>query len=325
MFLNVYDFDKTIYDGDSTIDFFLFSLKKDIKLTRFIPKQILGFVLYKIKIISKTEFKTMFFSFIKDIRKKEEYLREFWLVNLKKIKKWYLEKKESDDVIISASPEFLLEPICKELNINNLIASKVCIKTGRFERKNCYGEEKVNRFYEQFPDGKIDSFFTDSYSDLPLAKKANVAFLVKGKKINTFNIFHESIIKKIKKQFFNKQFSKFFLVGLLNVLNCMLLSGLILLVIPLVNIAFILGYIVSLCVSFLLNTFFVFSEKTISFKKFIRFCISYIPNFLIQNIVLFILSFFQHSKFLIYAFSGAISFPLTYLLLFFFTFNKGKQ
>ena len=27
--MNVYDFDKTIYDGDSTLDFYLFSLKKN--------------------------------------------------------------------------------------------------------------------------------------------------------------------------------------------------------------------------------------------------------------------------------------------------------
>lgn len=26
---NIYDFDKTIYDGDSTVDFFLFCLKRE--------------------------------------------------------------------------------------------------------------------------------------------------------------------------------------------------------------------------------------------------------------------------------------------------------
>ena len=26
--MNVYDFDKTIYDGDSTLDFYIFSVKK---------------------------------------------------------------------------------------------------------------------------------------------------------------------------------------------------------------------------------------------------------------------------------------------------------
>ena len=32
--MNVYDFDKTIYDGDSSVDFYKFSLKRHPKLAR---------------------------------------------------------------------------------------------------------------------------------------------------------------------------------------------------------------------------------------------------------------------------------------------------
>lgn len=323
MVLNVYDFDKTIYDGDSTIDFFLFSIKKDIKLIRFFPKQFLGFILYKLKIISKTEFKRRFFSFLKGIENKEQHLHSFWLIHRTKIKKWYLDKQECNDVVVSASPEFLLEPICKELNINYLIASKVCIETGNFLGNNCFGEEKVIRFFEKFPDSEIDNFYSDSISDLPMAKKSKFAFLVQKGKIVKFNSETPLTIAKLKKYFFNIQFLKFLVVGILNTINGVLFAGLFSLLVSQANIAFVLGYIIAVCISYLLNTFFVFSEKNICFNKFMKFCISYLPNFALQNIIVYMLSvFLKVSNLSVYVLSSAVSFPLTYLLLCFFAFKK---
>lgn len=318
--LNVYDFDKTIYDGDSTIDFFFYSLKKDIKLLRFFPKQFLSFIFYKLKIISKTEFKREFFSFLKGIENIDEYLQTFWSIHKTKIKKWYLDKQECDDVIVSASPEFLLIPICKELNINRLIASKVCIKTGEFKGNNCYGEEKAIRFFEKFPDGKIDNFYSDSISDLPLAKKSKFAFLVQKDRIVEFNGH-----VKLKKHFFNIRFAKFFAIGILNATNGVLFASLFSLFILQANIAFILGYITTLSISYLLNAYFVFSERKLYFSKFLRFCISYLPNFVLQNIIVYILTiFFKTSKLIVFFISTVVSFPLTYLFLSFFTFRNKK-
>ena len=41
------------------------------------------------------------------------------------------------------------------------------------------GEEKVKRFYEIYPKEIIDEFYSDSYSDLPLANISKKAFLIK--------------------------------------------------------------------------------------------------------------------------------------------------
>lgn len=180
--MNVYDFDGTIYDGDSSIDFYLFSLRKNIKIIKYLPKQIKAIILYKLKKIDKTMMKETFFSFLKDINV-EEYLSEFWTKHEKNIKKWYLDKKEDDDVIISASPEFLLEPICKKLNIKKLIASKVNKLNGKFEGANCKGEKKVEFFREKIKDKEINNFYSDSKSDQPLADISKKAYFVKGNKI----------------------------------------------------------------------------------------------------------------------------------------------
>lgn len=63
--LNVYDFDKTIYDGDSSIDFYLFCLKRKKSIILLLPKQVFAMILYKLKIKDKEYFKSQFFSFVK--------------------------------------------------------------------------------------------------------------------------------------------------------------------------------------------------------------------------------------------------------------------
>ena len=178
--MNVYDFDKTIYDGDSSIDLYLYCLKNNWKIIKFLPKQIICFIFYKLKIISKIKFKESFFSFLKDIDDIDLIVKEFWNKNQKKIFNWYLKNKKNNDIIISASPEFLLKEIVNRLNVSNLIATKVDKKSGRFLSENCYGEEKVKRYNQKFSTKQISNFYSDSLSDLPLAKIANKFFLVKN-------------------------------------------------------------------------------------------------------------------------------------------------
>lgn len=54
MKVNLYDFDNTIYKGDSSTDFFFFSLMKYPKIIKYFPKIIGGAILYKLKIIKNT-------------------------------------------------------------------------------------------------------------------------------------------------------------------------------------------------------------------------------------------------------------------------------
>ena len=65
--MNVYDFDGTLYSGDSTVDFYLYALKKHPSLLRFVPEQAAGFLLYGMKRISKNDLKQHFYSFLKGI------------------------------------------------------------------------------------------------------------------------------------------------------------------------------------------------------------------------------------------------------------------
>lgn len=185
IFLNVYDFDGTIYDGDSSVDFYIFALKNKPSIIRYFPKQVYGFLLYKLNKIDKTVFKEYFFSFLHSIDAEKE-IGVFWQSHKSNIKEWYINQQKADDIIISASPYFLLEPICSIIGISKVLASNVDIKSGKFYGKNCKGIEKVKRLNEEYSVFQIDNFYSDSLSDQPLADISKNAFFVKKDKIKSW-------------------------------------------------------------------------------------------------------------------------------------------
>lgn len=322
--MNVYDFDKTIYDGDSTLDFYFYCLKKDLRLLKYLPVQILGFLKYMFGFVPKLKFKESFYSFLKGLKNPEKSIEDFWKLKESGIKNWYKDNKKEDDVIISASPEFILKPICKKLGIKHLIASDVDIKTGKCLGENCYGEEKVKRFREVFKKEKVNNFYSDSLSDSPMAELAEKSFIVSGEKLTLWGEYKMSTMKKIKKTFFSAQFIAFVFVGCINALNGIIFAALFSAVFD-PNLAFVCGYAVSLTISYLLNSFLVFKEN-MNFSKYVKFCISYIPNFIIQNIcVVIFYNLLSWNKILVYALAAIIGVPVTFILTKFFAFKKGGK
>ncbi len=182
--MNVYDFDNTIYRGDSTVDFWMFCLRHHPKIILLLPYQVWMGLLYKLGIIEKVKFKEAFFSFLKMIPDAEKSVCIFWDKNQNKIKEWYVKQQKEDDLVISASPLFLLGEICRRAEIKRLIATDVDIKTGIFNSPNCHGKEKVLRFRAEYPDEPVNEFYTDSYSDKPMADIAQKAFIIKGNDLN---------------------------------------------------------------------------------------------------------------------------------------------
>ncbi len=319
--MNVYDFDETIYSGDSTRDFYFYSIKKHPLLLRFLPKQGWAFLKYMFGIINKTKFKEQFYIFLSGIEDIDNEVSCFWDKNIAKIKSWYLDVKRDDDVIISASPEFLLRPVSEKLSFT-LMASRVDRKSGLTDGKNCYGEEKVKRFYEVYEDGKIEKFYSDSLSDTPLAEISEKAYIVKENELVPWEDFSPGFIKKLIKMFIAKDFLAFLVVGCINTFNGVLFSMLYSALFENINISFTLGYATSLFISFLLNSFFVFHEKP-GFVKFIKFTISYIPNFLVQSACVILFgNILKLHKLFVYTISAIIGVPVTFLLLKLFAFKK---
>ena len=184
--MNVYDFDGTIYNGDSSVDFFLFCAKRKPIIFLLVPRIVAMFALRFVRKPNTETVKSAFFSFVRMIPDIDLFVSEFWKTYSKKIMGWYLAQKKSDDVVISASPEFLLEKIGGELGVR-VIASRVCKKSGVLIGNNCKGKEKVRRFSEEFgADCTIENFYSDSKSDFPLASIAQNAWLCKRGKMKAW-------------------------------------------------------------------------------------------------------------------------------------------
>lgn len=182
--MNVYDFDKTIYDGDCTADFYMYCLKKYPVIYKRIPEVLWFGLLFRLGITKKKDFKSRFFKFATLLPDLEDAVKDFWAVNKNKIKKFYFDTQREDDIIISASPTFILNEICGRLGIKHLYATNVNLQTGEIIGENCYGEEKVKRFYEAgYNKDSIDNFYSDSLSDSPLAEISKKAFIVSKEKI----------------------------------------------------------------------------------------------------------------------------------------------
>lgn len=182
-FMNVYDFDNTILRGDSTVRFFGYCLLHYPKMWIDIPAQAVNALLFVLKIRKKQAFKQRMLAFLRLIDDVDAAVERFWAKNFCRIKPFYAETHKSDDVVISASPQFLIEPACEKLGIACRMGSPVDKHTGRFSGLNCHGSEKVRRFYEVFPEGKIDTFYSDSHSDDPLAEIARQAVFVRGDRL----------------------------------------------------------------------------------------------------------------------------------------------
>lgn len=319
--MNIYDFDETIYEGDSTKDFYFYCLKRSPGMLLSVPMMAWAFFLYILGAKTKTQFKEKMYRFLRYVPDIDTALEDFWNINENKIKPWYKANQREDDIVISASPEFLLKPICSRLGIKNLIASRVDKHTGIYTGENCWGGEKVRRLNEELPYTVCDEFYSDSLSDEPLAALAREAWIVRGEELVEWNKYKPSKLS----MFFSREFLSFLVVGAINTLSNIIFSTIYSLFIPNTTLAFFPGYITSNVVSYLLNSKMTFKEN-LSLVKFVKFFISYIPNFIIQTVIVWLFDTFIHGPSIIaYALAAVIGVPVTFVFMKIFTFKKQKN
>lgn len=183
--MNVYDFDNTIYDGETVIDFFFFCMKRSPSMLRFVPAVLSTWAKYKLCIVTMAELETQAEKYLGRFLVKagdlSSAVTEFWDTHQHKIKSFYAQMQREDDVIISGSCDFLLDEICRRIGIKNYICSSLDLKTGKI-RRICYREKKPELFRARYPDAEIENFYSDSQNDLPMMRLAQNAYIVKGEK-----------------------------------------------------------------------------------------------------------------------------------------------
>ena len=196
--MNVYDFDETIFTGDSEDRFFTFMFAK--KGFRHYKINFKFFdLLHKMHIITKTKSREHQYAFLKKIDDLDATLNAYWDEVGKYMKPWYNDVKRDDDIIASGTPRFLLGPIMKKLGLTNLVATEMDSHTGKIDGDFAVGEFKIVNFKSQFGLDCIDKFYSDAYSDHYLAEHAKEAYVVHDDdQITEWNEYFKAHPEKMK-------------------------------------------------------------------------------------------------------------------------------
>jgi hypothetical protein len=166
----------------------------------FFPKAVKNLILRKKGKMPEYLMQRKFFAYLTLIDDFDEQIERYWDKNEKKIASWYLAQKRPDDLIISASPICIIEPIAKRLGVN-YVATDYDREFGVFLDNMMYAKEKAKYIIDHgFP--MIENFYSDSLADTPLALCAEKAHLVtkKASKVIDWPDLDADTMKKVKKK-----------------------------------------------------------------------------------------------------------------------------
>lgn len=188
--MKVFDFDNTIYDGECSLDFFMYCIKKKKSLIKYLPIVAAKAIKYKNGIVSSSEVielgELMLKVFFDNCENLEDIVNDFWAKHIYKLKPKILDLISSEDAIISASPSFLFEDIKSQLKTSNILCTQIDIKNKKLLFL-CYSENKVKAFKEKFGESSIDEFYTDNINDAPLMSISKKIYIVNKNKITDIN------------------------------------------------------------------------------------------------------------------------------------------
>ena len=160
------------------MDFWRHCLRRYPGAARALPGTLAKALAFRQGNCSREQFKERFYQFLRFVPEAAQEAERFWDRHLIGIELWYRAQQSNTDVIISASPDFLIGAACRRLGVR-FLASPVDARTGQLLGPNCRGEEKVRRFRSAYGAAEVERFYSDSCSDAPLAALAQEAFLVR--------------------------------------------------------------------------------------------------------------------------------------------------
>ena len=146
----IYDFDGTLYNGETISDFYFFCAKYKKRLYLWLPYFALLYLLKVLHLISLQFFKQEAFRFF-GRRISTDMVYKFWGVKKKYIFRWVYRELKTDRkrgyylICISATPEFLLSGIVlKQLKFDAIIGTilnpmdnlKIIVKIAKVRKKS---------------------------------------------------------------------------------------------------------------------------------------------------------------------------------------------
>lgn len=181
--MNVYDFDGTIYDGDSGEDLIKYAMKKHPFLVMKCLRKAKSLNRACEKgMVSFEQVKEELFSFIYKINNYPKFLNDFVDSHMYKIKALYKSRQTDNDVIVTASLDIWINLFANRMGVKNVLATRFDV-SGKIIGINCKGYEKVRRLSESFPNVPVVNAYSDEKSDEYLLKMAQNGFVVEGNRV----------------------------------------------------------------------------------------------------------------------------------------------
>ena len=184
--MNVFDFDNTIYNGESAVDYAFYMIRHNKKIIRFIPTILLSLAGYKLCLLSKEKLESIInkvFDGVMDGKVSfKDFVEPFWESHSNKLNSIILKRIKPGDVIISAGPVFLLEGITEIIKTDKIVGSELDFDKRRITWFN-FGDNKVKRYRQLYGDNTVDAFYTDSYYDKDMMMISRDVYIVKRGRI----------------------------------------------------------------------------------------------------------------------------------------------
>lgn len=175
---SVFDFDNTLYPGESINDFMEYIVVKRPEFATLlfhkIKKTIGSFIgasknyfFSTFSYLEQQEFLQLSYNFATEV-----LIPKLYQVVVSKLN-WHREQGHIL-IIVSAGLDTYLNYVASHLQVENCLASTVIFKKGNFNgiEREMIGDTKVTALYSSFPeiDWNLSYSYTDHYSDLPLLK-----------------------------------------------------------------------------------------------------------------------------------------------------------
>ena len=199
--MNAYDFDGTIYPSNCTVEFALWCMRRHPSLCfTYAPGVLWSVLLYKLGKMPSYRMLRELYRYLSMIDDFDEQIERYWDAHEDRVIPWYLAQKRSDDLIISASPTCIIEPIARRLGVN-CVATDYERELGVLLDNLMYAREKARYIIDHgFP--VIDHFYSDSLSDTPLALCSEHAHLVidKGTTVVDWPELDPKTVERVKRE-----------------------------------------------------------------------------------------------------------------------------
>lgn len=188
--MKVFDFDNTIYKGESTFDFALYVVKRKKSLLRYLPAFLWLLFSYKVARMDVQTYQRKLEKYTKQFLANKDFIlecvKEFWEENIDRIYPHMLKMIHEDDVIITTCPDFLIDELRDIIPTNHILSTKIDLDQGKILFLN-FHENKIKAYREYYKDRKIENFYTDSQNDRPLMAISQNVFLVKNGVVKRFS------------------------------------------------------------------------------------------------------------------------------------------